>query len=102
MPVEPMEPEAVTTPVGDAVPANRAVGVPDAGTTDVGSELVQINGIGPKVANILVEGGIASLAQLADADTDQLRAILVAAGPRYRGMDPSSWPEQAARLLPST
>jgi predicted flap endonuclease-1-like 5' DNA nuclease len=58
-------------------------------------DLRTIEGIGPKVAQILHEYGIATFAQLAQTDTHRLRAILEEAGPPFKGMDPESWPEQA-------
>ena len=58
-------------------------------------DLRKIEGIGPKVAQHLNDAGIMSFAQLAQADVERLREILVAAGGIYKGMDPRSWPEQA-------
>ena len=58
-------------------------------------DLRKIEGIGPKVAQHLNDAGIMSFAQLAQAEVERLREILVAAGPAYKGMDPQSWPEQA-------
>ena len=61
--------------------------------------MLAIDGIGPKVATILAAAGITTLAELAATDVDQLRAVLAAAGTRYRSVNPSSWPEQASRQL---
>lgn len=58
-------------------------------------DLTKIEGIGPKIAGLLTEGGIATFAQLAKADIERIREILVAAGSRYRMADPTTWPEQA-------
>lgn len=63
--------------------------------------LLQIDGIGPKVASLLAAAGITSLDELAATDQERLREILAPAGPRYRAMNPASWPEQARRLLES-
>ncbi len=65
------------------------------------TELVLINGIGPKTAAVLQAAGVTSMEQLAEMDEAQLRAILADAGARYRAMDPSSWPDQAHQLLES-
>jgi predicted flap endonuclease-1-like 5' DNA nuclease len=51
------------------------------------------------VAALLNEAGITTLTQLAATNTDQLRAILTKAGPRYRIVDPTPWPTEARRLL---
>jgi predicted flap endonuclease-1-like 5' DNA nuclease len=67
--------------------------MPKAGAAD---DLKVIEGIGPKINELLNQAGIASFHQLRDATTERLRSILQAAGERYRIHDPSSWPEQAA------
>ncbi|GAB4526863.1 MAG: hypothetical protein Kow0063_01540 [Anaerolineae bacterium] len=56
-------------------------------------DLKRIAGIGPKISSVLQAAGIASYAQLADADGDNLRQILSQAGIRLA--DPATWPEQA-------
>jgi predicted flap endonuclease-1-like 5' DNA nuclease len=58
--------------------------------------LRKIEGIGPKVAQLLNEASILTFAQLAQTEVTYLRAILEKAGPRFKGMDPTSWPEQAS------
>jgi predicted flap endonuclease-1-like 5' DNA nuclease len=58
-------------------------------------KLSKIEGIGPKVMQVLHDSGILTFAQLAQTDVDRLREILQEAGPRYKMMDPESWPEQA-------
>lgn len=60
-------------------------------------DLKRIEGIGPKIADVLQTAGILTFAQLADADVSRLRQILQDADPRLlRLADPASWPEQAA------
>jgi predicted flap endonuclease-1-like 5' DNA nuclease len=56
-------------------------------------DLVQIEGIGPKIAALLNTHGIHTFRQLADADLDELNRLLDQA--RLAFADPSSWPEQA-------
>lgn len=94
---EAVEPEATQTPPADELADETNGAAP--GATGSSSELLEIDGIGPKVADILTAAGFTTLAQLAAADVDQLRAVLAAAGPRYRSVNPSSWPEQASRQL---
>lgn len=60
--------------------------------------LHKIEGIGPKIAELLNAGGIVSFRQLANAPISRLQSILDAAGDQYRIHDPGTWPEQA-RLL---
>lgn len=58
-------------------------------------DLVLIDGISPKIAELLQGCGIRSYGQLAAANVEQLRGILDAAGTRFRFADPESWPYQA-------
>jgi predicted flap endonuclease-1-like 5' DNA nuclease len=59
-------------------------------------DLERVEGIGPKIAALLVEHGIKDLSDLAAAPVERLREILGGAGRRFRLADPDSWPEQAA------
>jgi predicted flap endonuclease-1-like 5' DNA nuclease len=60
-------------------------------------DLKRIEGIGPKIAGVLQDAGIATYAQLADTDVSDLEQILEKADPRLlRLAKPESWPEQAA------
>jgi predicted flap endonuclease-1-like 5' DNA nuclease len=54
-----------------------------------------IEGIGPKIAQILNDNGILTFAQLAATSVERLKAILEHAGPRFRLADPTTWPNQA-------
>lgn len=56
--------------------------------------LRKIEGIGPKVAGILIANGIPTFAQLAETPVEQLMEILEAEGLKF--MKPDTWPEQAA------
>jgi large subunit ribosomal protein L21 len=59
-------------------------------------DLVKIEGIGPKINDILAKAGITTFAQLAGTSVDTLKGLLSAAGSRFATHDPSTWPEQAA------
>ena len=58
-------------------------------------DLKLIEGIGPKIADILQEAGIHTFKQLAEKDVESLREILDDAGSQFASHDPTSWPEQA-------
>jgi predicted flap endonuclease-1-like 5' DNA nuclease len=64
-----------------------------------GDDLTKISGIGAKTAAILADAGITTYAQLAAATDAGLREILESAGSRFRLLDPSTWPDQAGKLL---
>ena len=55
--------------------------------------LVSLEGIGPKVAQLLAGIGITSFAGLAEADLGKLRETLDGAG--YKYMEPAGWVDQA-------
>lgn len=61
-------------------------------------DLKVVEGIGPKIEELLNNAGIVSFKQLAAAPVDKLKEILEKAGERYRMHDPTSWPQQAALL----
>lgn len=55
----------------------------------------KIEGIGPKIAELLHDNGLNSYADLAGSDVEKLNAILEEAGSRYKMHDPTTWPQQA-------
>lgn len=61
-------------------------------------DLQVIEGIGPKVDEVLQAAGIATWWELAHADVRWLRRILASAGPRFQLQRPDTWAQQA-RLL---
>ena len=62
----------------------------------VADDLVKIEGIGPKINELLKAAGITTFAQLASTAVDRLKEILAASGSRFKQWDPTTWPEQAA------
>ncbi len=59
-------------------------------------DLTRIEGVGPKISEILKAAGLSTFAALAEADAETIQAVLDEAGSRYRLADPGSWPEQAS------
>jgi large subunit ribosomal protein L21 len=57
-----------------------------------------IEGIGPKIAQVLATNGITTFAALASAKADDITAMLKASGGRFSLANPASWAEQAALL----
>ncbi len=60
-----------------------------------GDELTKIEGIGPKISELLQEAGIATFADLAGTDPERIREMLAAAGGQFATHDPETWPRQA-------
>ena len=58
-------------------------------------DLKLIEGIGPKIEEILNAAGITSYVHLAGVTAQQVADLLVAAGGQYSAHDPTTWPQQA-------
>ena len=96
-----------TAPVAEAVVEAAAVAMEEVVAAEPQTEkqpskktpklddLKVIEGIGPKIEQLLKDGGINTWAELASADVERLKEILDAAGPRYQIHDPSTWPAQS-------
>jgi len=81
-------------PQADKKPATKsaATKVAPVAKTD---DLTIVEGIGPKIAELLNNAGINSFAELASTKPAALKAILEAAGKRYQMHEPATWPKQA-------
>jgi len=64
-----------------------------------GDDLTKLTGVGPKLAEILVEGGFATYASIAEASVEDIQKVLEVAGSRYASKDPAPWIEEAKGLL---
>ncbi len=58
-------------------------------------DLTVVEGIGPKIQQLLHDNDIKTWLQLSQSSPDTIREILSAAGERYRIHDPKTWPKQA-------
>jgi predicted flap endonuclease-1-like 5' DNA nuclease len=73
------------------VASAKAAGFDIAGSDDL--EIVE--GIGPKIAQLLRQHGVTTFVQLASSSPAEISAILEKGGPNFRIANPGSWPEQA-------
>ncbi len=55
----------------------------------------KIEGIGPKISELIKTAGISSFAELSTTDAEKIKEILAEAGNRYKSHDPTTWPAQA-------
>jgi large subunit ribosomal protein L27 len=85
-----VEEAAVETPVAEA-PAAKAAAKKGPKLDD----LKIVEGVGPKIEELLKAGGIETWVALSEAPVERLKEILDAAGPRYQMHNPSTWPAQA-------
>lgn len=58
-------------------------------------DLTKIEGIGPKINQLLQKAGITTFKKLSTSKPAAIKKILVAAGSRYQMHDPRSWPRQS-------
>ncbi len=58
-------------------------------------DLTIIEGIGPKISELLKNGGVNTWSDLAGTEVSRLEEILTEAGSRFRLANPSTWPKQA-------
>lgn len=63
----------------------------------IGNDTLQIiEGIGPKMEEVLKENGVIDFNTLEEMSKESLRDILSKYGDKYRIIDPNTWPKQAA------
>ena len=102
-PSEDIAPGTTTTQglVSEAPIAPRKTPVEDPGKKNIYAglkpdNLQVVEGIGPKMNEVLNNAGIQNWADLSKKSTEDIRAILDSVNAkRYRIIDPSSWPKQA-------
>ncbi|MEH6456348.1 MAG: hypothetical protein V7749_08500, partial [Cocleimonas sp.] len=58
-------------------------------------DLRKIEGIGPKIQEVLNNAGIFSFKELSKSSNDFIKQNLDEAGPQFRMHNPESWPQQA-------
>lgn len=91
---------SVVTPEPEpAVPAQApqrfAEAAPVAAPEKDPDDLTKIEGVGPKIAELLNMGGIYTYPELAETQADRIKELLMAGGERFRVHDPGTWPQQA-------
>ena len=79
------------TPVAIDLAAAKVAGFKLKSETD----FTIIEGIGPKINQLMIDAGIDSFAQFSRTSVDDLQAVLDKAGARYRLANPGTWPQQA-------
>jgi len=81
---------------GITVASASATSLVDKYYTAIGDSNFQIiEGIGPKMEEILKENNINNFATLSSISKDDLKSILSKYGEKYRIIDPNTWPQQA-------
>ena len=62
---------------------------------DEADDLKKIEGIGPKIEELLHKAGIRTFKNLGDCSSTTIKDLLDAAGPQFRMHNPDTWPHQA-------
>lgn len=89
-------PAAATPPASPVPPTIDLAAAAAAGfRLSSADDLTIVEGIGPKIAELLTARGIQTFAELAVTPVDRIAAILQEAGPHFRMAVPTTWPEQA-------
>ncbi len=88
------EAEAVVMEEGADAP-DEPVEVPAADEPSDPDDLTQLEGIGPKMSEALINQGVTTFQKLSEMDLDEIRAVLDTAGQRF-APSAESWAEQAS------
>lgn len=95
VPSQPLRPEVVPTELAATATASVS-SIADAGIGSIRKDdLKKLEGIGPKLEQVLNAAGIQNFEQLAAMTPERIKPILEAAGNQFRMHDPKSWPYQA-------
>ncbi|MFK8067669.1 MAG: hypothetical protein AB8D52_05440 [Gammaproteobacteria bacterium] len=73
------------------LPAARAAGI----SIKKEDDFTAIEGIGPKINDLIHEDGIHTFRELSETDPFYIQTILDKAGPNYQMANPGTWPDQA-------
>ena len=98
-PVKKAEPKAEVKAEAPKAEAKKEEPKTEAPKTEVeADDLKKLEGVGPKLAEILAEGGFTTFASIAAASVEDIQKVLEAAGSRYASKDPAPWIAQAKEL----
>jgi large subunit ribosomal protein L27 len=98
-PVVDVDVAVAEAPVKEAPKAEAAPVVEEAPKAEAkGDNLTKLDGVGPKLAEILNVAGLNTYADVAGTSVEKFKEILEAAGSRYASKDPQPWIEQAKGL----
>jgi predicted flap endonuclease-1-like 5' DNA nuclease len=87
--------DTVAAPVAEIIAPQAEKPVAASVSGDEKDDLTVIEGIGPKIQELLYQYGVRTYHQLADTEVARLKEILAEAGPQLAMHDPGTWPSQA-------
>ncbi len=89
----------ITSETEKLVEAEEAPKTLEIKTKDGADDLKVIEGIGPKIEELLHAKDIKTFAQLSETSVDTIKEILAEGGSKYTMHDPSTWPQQSQLLV---
>ncbi len=89
------KPEAPKAEAKKAAPAAKAAPAKKSTKKIKPDDLKIVEGVGPKIEELLKAGGIPTLEAMGNTSADRIKEILAEAGSRYQMHDPTTWPAQA-------
>lgn len=81
--------------VASEAPKAAATEIEAVPVSDEKDDLEKIEGIGPKIADVLIAAGITTFAELAAASPESIREHLDNAGSQFAAHNPATWGQQA-------
>lgn len=94
-PVRPIEAIEIDAPAEVITPTPAIIAGPSVLDDSRQDDLTKVEGIGPKINELLQAAGINTFDQLAKVEADKIRDLLSEAGSRFSMHDPSTWAQQA-------
>lgn len=85
----------VTTDPAAAIPIDLSAARLSGFVLKHADDLTIVEGIGPKINELLLGAGVVTFAQLSRRSVDELRAILDSGGPNFKIANPGTWAQQA-------
>ena len=96
---KPAKPKSAVKPASKAASSVVAIDIAAAKAAGFSlknaDDLTIVEGIGPKINELLIDNGIKTFAELAEQTVPQIRAILDKGGARFRIANPATWAKQA-------
>ncbi|MEC3878795.1 50S ribosomal protein L27 [Parapedobacter sp. 10938] len=87
--------KAEEAPAAEAKEEKKEKAAPKKAAKAKGDDLTLIEGVGPKIAEVLTAAGLADFAGIAGKSAEELKATLVEAGDQFNTAVTDTWPEQA-------
>ena len=89
----------VLKPAPAAAPKTKTTSKAKTAKTTKKLDFTKIEGIGPKINQLILDAGITTFKKLAKTTPKKLKSILLDGGNRFKMHDPGTWPAQATLIV---